>query len=39
MGTYKPYIRTVRLKKDMSGYDTLAHCEVDFELTHENKAS
>ena len=38
-GTYKPYVRTVRLKKDLSGYETLAHCEVDFELTHENKVS
>jgi hypothetical protein len=39
VGAYKPYIRSVRIKKDKSGYESLAQCEVDFELTHENKAS
>ena len=39
VGTYKPYVRSVRIKKDKSGYESLAQCEVDFELTHENKVS
>lgn len=32
-----PAITTVKLAKDLSGYEVLASCEVDFEVTHENK--
>ena len=35
--TIKPEIMTVRLKPDLSGYDVLESCPVDFELTHANK--
>lgn len=34
---YKPVVREVRLKKDLSGYDTLATCSVDFEFEGANK--
>jgi hypothetical protein len=36
-GALKPAVTTVRLAEDLSGYEVLARCEVDFELTHENK--
>jgi len=35
--TYKPHISTVKIKDDMSGYDILAQCSINFELSHENK--
>ena len=34
---YKPSITTVKIKKDLSTYDVVHQCDVDFELTHENK--
>ena len=33
----KPYIVEVKIHADMSGYDILKRCKVDFELSHENK--
>ena len=34
---YKPSISTVKIRKDLSKYDVVQKCQVDFELTHENK--
>lgn len=35
--SYKPYVTVAKIKPDLSGYDILDKCKVDFELTHENK--
>ncbi|KAL4438157.1 hypothetical protein ABPG77_010518 [Micractinium sp. CCAP 211/92] len=34
---YKPQVREVKLKKDLSGYDVHAVCTINFELEAENK--
>lgn len=34
---YKPHTITAKIRKDLSGYDIIDRCKVDFELTHENK--
>jgi hypothetical protein len=34
---FKPHVTHARLRDDDGGYDILAECVVDFELTHENK--
>ncbi|KAI8111540.1 hypothetical protein M9435_004040 [Picochlorum sp. BPE23] len=35
--SYKPFVTVAKIKPDLSGYDILDKCKVDFELTHENK--
>jgi hypothetical protein len=30
-------VLTAKLHDDLSGYDIVSQCQVDFELTHENK--
>lgn len=35
--TYTPYTTIGKIKPDLSGYDELDLCRVNFELTHENK--
>lgn len=34
---YKPEVIEVKLKPDNSGYDIIAHCDIDFEISHSNK--
>ena len=34
---FKPYTSTGKIHTDMSGYDVVETCRVEFELTHENK--
>lgn len=36
-GTYKPFIREVRLKKDYSDYEEVANCEFDIHFVDSNK--
>jgi hypothetical protein len=35
--TFRPAVVEVRLRADGAGYDQLARCDVDFELSHGNK--
>ncbi|PSC67394.1 hypothetical protein C2E20_8907 [Micractinium conductrix] len=35
--TYKPSVREVKIRKDRSGYDVHAVCDVDFEIEEANK--
>ncbi|EFN56338.1 hypothetical protein CHLNCDRAFT_57598, partial [Chlorella variabilis] len=37
VGAFKPFIQHVKIKPDMSDYETIETCKVEFHLTHENK--
>ena len=36
-GAYKPFVREVRMRPELEGYDTLATCQVDYEFEEANK--